>query len=139
MLEDESTRRDSRRVTSLTLRDLAAIFFRHSRPVAATFFLVAAAIMLYGIFSPRYKPASGFYCVVDVLTRQSPRSTTVPSISAAAKARQRVAGAFLWPGIARSIEALYCQVLGWPSSEKRPAASVVKVPTEEEEKVASAA
>jgi glycosyltransferase involved in cell wall biosynthesis len=50
---------------------------------------------------------------------------------AAMKARQRVAGGFLWPGIARSIETLYCQVLGWPSLEKRPAVPVVELPAEE--------
>ena len=47
-----------------------------------------------------------------------------PAIRAesAARARQRIAGEYLWPGIARSIEKVYFEVLGWPYPEQRPAA-----------------
>ena len=55
MLEEESTGRNSHPASSLSLRDVAAIFFRQSRPVAATFILVAAATLLYGLLSPRYE------------------------------------------------------------------------------------
>jgi polysaccharide biosynthesis transport protein len=55
MLEIEGTNRDSRNTTSLTLRELAAIFFRQSRPVAATFFIVVTATLVYTWLSPRYE------------------------------------------------------------------------------------
>ena len=55
MLEELQTRRDSRSVTSLTLRELAAIFFRQSRTVAATFCCVVAATLLFALLSPRYE------------------------------------------------------------------------------------
>ena len=55
MFETERTRRDSRSVTSLTLRELAAIFFRQSRLVAATFCCIVALSLLYVLLSPRYE------------------------------------------------------------------------------------
>lgn len=51
----EPTCRDSRQTCSLSLRDLAAVFFRQSRPVAATFILVLTATLLYALLSPRYE------------------------------------------------------------------------------------
>ncbi len=41
----------------------------------------------------------------------------------AAKAQQCIAQNYLWPGIARSIEKVYFNVLGWPYAEKRLAAT----------------
>jgi glycosyltransferase involved in cell wall biosynthesis len=41
---------------------------------------------------------------------------------AAVKAGQRIAGEYLWPGIAHSIEKVYFEMLGWPYPEQRPAA-----------------
>ncbi len=55
MFEAEVTRRDSRGVTSLTLRELAAIFFRQSRLMAATFCCIVALSLVYGLLSPRYE------------------------------------------------------------------------------------
>ena len=55
MFEAERTRRDSRSATSLTLRELAAIFFRQSRLVAATFSCVTLAALLFTMLSPRYE------------------------------------------------------------------------------------
>ena len=55
MFEAERPRRDSRSATSLTLRELAAIFFRQSRLVAATFSCVVAVTLLCALLSPRYE------------------------------------------------------------------------------------
>lgn len=55
MLEELPTRRDSRGVNSFTLRELAAIFFRQSRPMAATFCCVVAAALVFALLSPRYE------------------------------------------------------------------------------------
>jgi len=43
------------RTPSPTLRELAAILFRHSRFVATTFAVVLTAVMLYALLSPRYE------------------------------------------------------------------------------------
>ena len=55
MIAEDGPRRDSRLKPSLTLRDLAAIFFRQLRPMAVTFFSVLVVILLYGILTPRYQ------------------------------------------------------------------------------------
>lgn len=47
--------RNSRTAPSPTLRELAAILFRQSRFVAASFALVFLATMLYALLSPRYE------------------------------------------------------------------------------------
>ena len=62
-----------------------------------------------------------------------------PALRAAtgAKARQRVADEYLWPGIAWSIEKVYYDVLGWPHEELRPATPLTGPAPEK--KVASAA
>jgi hypothetical protein len=41
----------------------------------------------------------------------------------AVKGRQRIEGQYLWPGIARSIEKIYRQVLGWECAENLTAES----------------
>ena len=41
---------------------------------------------------------------------------------AATRARQRIADEYLWPGIARSIQKVYFDVLGWPCPKEQPAA-----------------
>jgi uncharacterized protein involved in exopolysaccharide biosynthesis len=46
---------NSRGAASPTLRELAATLFRHSRLMAASFFFVFLAIVLYGLLSPRYE------------------------------------------------------------------------------------
>ena len=55
--------------------------------------------------------------------------------AAGAKAKQRMAEEYLWPGIARSIEKVYFDVLGWRYAEK-PSAATEPAP---EKEVASAA
>jgi glycosyltransferase involved in cell wall biosynthesis len=45
---------------------------------------------------------------------------------AGTRARQRIAGEFLWPGIARSIEKVYYEVLGWQCLEQHPSQPVVE-------------
>jgi len=51
---------------------------------------------------------------------------------AATRARQRIASEYLWPGIARSIEKVYFDVLQWPHSEKQPAAPLPERKQEKE-------
>lgn len=48
-------RRESSSVASLTLRELASIFFRQSRTVGATFLCVVAGSLLFFLLSPRYE------------------------------------------------------------------------------------
>ena len=62
-----------------------------------------------------------------------------PALRAAtgAKARQRIADEYLWPGIARSIQKVYFDVLGWPYEEKRSEVPPTEVAPQK--KVASAA
>lgn len=53
-MSDAAMIRDSR-APSPTLRELAAILFRHSRAIAISSVLVFAAVLSYGLLSPRYE------------------------------------------------------------------------------------